>query len=43
MLQKDFDKQAKLHKEYYDNFIKLTLYTLISIIILLALLAIFVV
>ena len=42
-MQKNFDKQIKEHKLFYENFLKLSLYTLISVFVLLAFLAVFVV
>jgi len=42
-MEHNFEKQAKVHREFYENFLKFSLYSFIFVCVLLALLAIFVV
>ncbi len=42
-MEKNFDKQTKEHRVFYENFLKISLYSLISVFVLLAFLAIFLV
>ena len=42
-MDKKLEKQLKDNKQFYENFLKFTIYTTIAIILLLALLTIFLV